>query len=432
MTNAFLKNAEQRGLSFETIRWYGSYCYKFANTYPELPLKPEPLEEFIASYTSGDERRHGCYRCLRAFYGFISHRHDMANPMDAVRPPRRRPKTKAALSIDQLRTLLECQELKPWVKTLIYLLTDTGIRIGEAHGITRDCVLEDSVKVNGKTGERLVPISPITRERLLDLPGQTLFPYGKDWMRHSVKKACNQAGIKASPHIFRHSFATHFDGSDLALKDILGHTSFHMVNRYRHNKDAKAKEEHSKHSPLVKVFGPRNGDNGQKPHSGVRNRTPDITPVANATGQDIHPESIQLTGKTDDISAILRAFPHKDCDHHITTAEFYYHAALYNAGRQLLHAVGHHAREGTIQEAMVQDLFVMASVDCENESPEEIVKAVHSEAKKLWQMVLAFLESFVASEYASALEYKRLGGEITGIEEVEILEPAVYELAIKN
>lgn len=72
---------------------------------------------------------------------------------------------------------------------------------------------------------------------------------------HSVRKAFRQAGLIGSAHLLRHTFCSIFDGSDLALKDILGHTSFTMVNNYRHTKDAKAVQEHHQHSPVVKIYG---------------------------------------------------------------------------------------------------------------------------------------------------------------------------------
>lgn len=254
LVTAFIKSAENRGLSRETIRWYNSYLARFTLTHPGIvPTAPEPLEEFIASYTSGDERRHGCYRALRSFYGFLSKRFDMANPMTKVRPPRRRHKEKTALSIDELKQLLETEIQPEWVSPLLWLLADTGCRIGEVAGLDKDAIGQETVKVNGKTGERIVPISPITREKLLQLSGYTLFPFGKDYIRHRIRKAFNQAGLVGSAHLLRHTFCSLFQGSDLALKDILGHTSFTMVNNYRHTKEAKAIQEHKKFSPVAKL-----------------------------------------------------------------------------------------------------------------------------------------------------------------------------------
>lgn len=258
LVTAFIRNAEQRGLSLETIRWYNSYLDRFTITHPGIiPMSPEPLESFIASYTSGDERRHGAYRALRAFYGFCSKRYDLANPMDKVKPPRRRHKEKSALSIDELKQLLEADIKPEWVKTLVWLLADSGCRIGEVVGVNKDDIYQDTIKVNGKTGQRIVPISSITKQKLLELSGYTLFPYSNSWMRHSVKRAFSQAGLTGSAHLLRHTFCSLFDGSDLALKDILGHSSFTMVNQYRHAKDAKAIQEHHQHSPVVKILAAR-------------------------------------------------------------------------------------------------------------------------------------------------------------------------------
>lgn len=157
LVSAFIKNVEQRGLSKETTRWYNSYLQRFILTHPGIiSMSPEPLEDFIASYTSGDERRHGAYRALRAFYGFVSKRYDLANPMLKVRPPRRRHKEKAALSIDELKQLLDADIQPEWLKTLVLLLADSGCRIGEVASLNKDDIGQDTIKVDGKTGQRVV------------------------------------------------------------------------------------------------------------------------------------------------------------------------------------------------------------------------------------------------------------------------------------
>jgi len=304
-------------------------------------MAPEPLELFIASYTSGDERRHGAFRALRAFYGWTSKRYDMANPMDKVSPPRRRHKEKSALSIDQLKQLLDADITPEWVKTLVWLLADTGCRIGEVSGLNKDSIGEDTIKVSGKTGERIVPISPMTREKLLDQPGYTLFPYGKDYLRHSVKKAFSQAGLAGSAHLLRHTFCSLFQGSDLALKDILGHTTFTMVNNYRHTKDAKALEEHHQHSPVIKIYGPQ-----VEPQTAVNNNPADMSiliKLAEELGaskeklknlEDVKKKEAephdQIDFKDDMLNYLVNIKPDTKGSVNLTEAKFLYHAAMHD------------------------------------------------------------------------------------------------------
>ncbi|HMK26562.1 MAG TPA: tyrosine-type recombinase/integrase, partial [Chitinophagaceae bacterium] len=57
---------------------------------------------------------------------------------------------------------------------------------------------------------------------------------------------------KKSPHVLRHSFATHLmnNGADLnAVKELLGHSSLASTQVYTHNTIEKLKDIHKKSHP---------------------------------------------------------------------------------------------------------------------------------------------------------------------------------------
>lgn len=77
-------------------------------------------------------------------------------------------------------------------------------------------------------------------------------PMTRDVLYHLIAGIGRRAGIKAYPHLFRHTFATEFlrNGGDiLKLQRILGHTSLEMVRRYAHLVAADCQAAHEAADP---------------------------------------------------------------------------------------------------------------------------------------------------------------------------------------
>jgi integrase len=251
LVQAYIESCRTRGLSKETLRYYSDFLLKLAKEYHTIPDTPEQLEAFVCHFQSSDSRRHGAFRAVRAFYNWAEQRYNIDNTMKKVGAPRVRPTERPALTIEQLKKLLEYPYQSNLTKALLFFLADTGVRIGEAANLTSADIYEDSVKVHGKTGERIIPISPMVRELLIELGTGKVFKYCNRELSGRVIRAGRLAGVKVCPHDLRRTFATNWRGSDLSLKYIGGWASWKMVEHYSRRKLDKAQDDHKKFSPVA-------------------------------------------------------------------------------------------------------------------------------------------------------------------------------------
>ncbi|MFN4762784.1 tyrosine-type recombinase/integrase [Gillisia sp. Q332] len=157
--------------------------------------------------------------------------------------------------------------------SVIVLLYSTGIRRAELIGITvRDLDLKNNVlKVLGKRNkERFVPLLPEIvsllgvylkyREELVKEGAPNLFitERGVKLYENLVYRIINNyfslasKKVKKSPHILRHSFATHLlgQGANLnAVKELLGHSSLAATQVYTHNSITELSKVYEKAHP---------------------------------------------------------------------------------------------------------------------------------------------------------------------------------------
>ncbi len=158
-------------------------------------------------------------------------------------------------------------------KMLVFIFYATGMRLSELINL-KDRQIDfgrSQIKVLGKGNkERIIPVSRglveiirnyqdlkrkefgNTNETLLVTEkGKKMYP---KYAYLLVNKVLGMAGTldKKSPHVLRHTFATHLmnNGADLnAVKELLGHSSLASTQVYTHNTIGKLKEIHKKAHP---------------------------------------------------------------------------------------------------------------------------------------------------------------------------------------
>jgi integrase/recombinase XerD len=233
-------------------------------------LSRNDLEAFVRSLMSDGRSPRSVARavaCYRGFYRFlVVDGRAKTSPADDLRPPRAWTSLPRYLSVEDVDRLLQ----QPDVSTprglrdraLIELLYATGMRVSELIGLRpADVNLDASyLTCTGKgSKQRIVPIGDeaaawvgrYIREARAQLMGKRNSPRlfvnarggGPGLTRVGfwkiLKGYARKSGVKASisPHVLRHSFATHLldRGADLrAIQIMLGHADLSTTQIYTH------------------------------------------------------------------------------------------------------------------------------------------------------------------------------------------------------
>ena len=185
------------------------------------------------------------------------------NPMQKVIAPKTSKRLPVFVEKDSMDLLLDEIDFGEGFEAardrlILDLLYSTGMRLSELISIEISAIdlYNNSIKVLGKRNkERIIPLSPIVinsiRAYLIlrkeeTTEGDFLFvtTTGKNIYAKLVYRIVNSYLSKVttlnkkSPHVLRHTFATHMlnKGADLnAIKEILGHSSLSATQVYTHN-----------------------------------------------------------------------------------------------------------------------------------------------------------------------------------------------------
>ena len=222
---------------------------------------------------------------LRSFFRWLHSRgiipRNIAQPVTSLRTSRRLPAFVPESRMS--RIVRECEydtdDLRCERNSLIILLFYTcGLRLAELVGINRDDFAENltSLRIRGKGDkERMVPILECVREKILAYLSlierqnicksaeKALFltHKGKRISRTTVyrivKEELDRGGVqgKKSPHVLRHTFATHLlnGGADMReIQELLGHASLQATQVSTHNSIARLREIYAKAHPREK------------------------------------------------------------------------------------------------------------------------------------------------------------------------------------
>lgn len=274
-------------LSENTIKSYSVSLYNFLN-YIKKDLK-NISDENISKYldhlnnTMSNNSINHEISALNEFYKYISRKYGITNPMknfNTRKSPKMLPKYLTVEEVDSLLNVNLRNKFDYRNKAMLELMYATGIRVSELVNLKLNSIdiTNCLIRVEGKGNkERILPIGDIAIKYLniyIDEYRNSLFPKGKTYNNdlflnnHGkklsrisfdkiIKKEAKNKNInkEVSPHILRHSFATHMieGGADLrSVQLLLGHENITTTEIYTHLSNEFVKNSYFETNPRAK------------------------------------------------------------------------------------------------------------------------------------------------------------------------------------
>lgn len=275
----------ERKLARNSVLAYGSDLRPYAAFLEKRRITPAEagpgdLSDFLWERRSAPLKPASLYRLaesLRQFHRFLKNEgRALSDPTVSLMSPKTGERLPTVLSVEEVNRLLayappvSIKTLR--FKAMLELLYAAGLRVSELVGLPARSVdlAVGYVRVFGKGGkERLVPINRraihairayldfLKRVEPLDGPlfvGRPGRPLSRVAFWQELRKWARAAGISRplSPHVLRHSFATHLlrGGADLrVVQELLGHADIATTQIYTHLDGAAIKKAHRQFHP---------------------------------------------------------------------------------------------------------------------------------------------------------------------------------------
>lgn len=218
--------------------------------------------------------------CLSTFFKFLMKLKVLSyNPLKKVTHPKNTKRLPVFVERSKMENLFQEIHFQEDFngqrdKLIITLFYSCGIRLSELINIKTNDISDERLKVLGKRNkERIIPVCEVLREQIRTynvlkekefkaLENDVLIVTNKGqklnekFVYRKVKLYLSQvtSASKKSPHVIRHTFATHLlnNGADLnAIKELLGHSSLAATQVYTHNTVEKLKSVYQQAHPLA-------------------------------------------------------------------------------------------------------------------------------------------------------------------------------------
>jgi integrase/recombinase XerC len=285
VVNFFLQHLQvERRLSPLTLRSYEIDLLQFldflALDNPQFnEIKPQTIRLWLVELSNQGIQNRSINRklaTLRTFFKYLQRRGDVTeNPMHTIRMVKTSKSLPTYLRESEMEQVFAQQDLPKNTfeevrdQLVLMLLYGTGMRLAELIQLSNQQInlASKTLRVIGKRNkERIIPMPQLlvdlvkqyqslnpfqSQSLLLTDKGEPCYPM---FVQRLVKKYLGEVSTmeKLSPHVLRHSYATHLlnRGADLnAIKELLGHANLAATQVYTHNSMEKLKEIYKQAHP---------------------------------------------------------------------------------------------------------------------------------------------------------------------------------------
>jgi integrase/recombinase XerD len=265
----FLQHRKGSAISPKTYAFEAWVLLQLTRAHAKTPAAALTKQDLVGLFEAEREAgfsvntiRHILFAVRRLYKFLIAQGLVADNPADTVAAPKQEKKPIQPMDAEQVNRLLACLDVERFSglrnKTILMLLYDTGMRIGEALGARLTDLDLDARRIHvlGKGRRpRTVYLSPTMAAALRAYLQRRGNSEGNPWLfcdeyaagaldyvsfRHSLERARNKAaieGVRVSAHTLRHSFAAEWvkaGGDPASLSAQLGHSSLEMTSNYVH------------------------------------------------------------------------------------------------------------------------------------------------------------------------------------------------------
>ena len=269
--------AAEKGRSQKTLEAYASDLNHAQNAIGDLlNATNEDIQKYLAHLPDKPSSVSRKASALRTFYKFLMLEKIISkNPTNNLELPKRGRALPKYLSPKEIELLISSSgDIKTSVRLrcMIELLYASGLRVSELCELPMSANLGDKLLIHGKGAkERLVPMHEGAQHALhkwLEMRGDNdskyVFPTSsktghitRDGFFKILKKCAVLAGIdpnRVSPHVLRHSFASHLlaGGANLrVIQTMLGHEDISTTQIYTHVLPEKLRDTVESAHPLA-------------------------------------------------------------------------------------------------------------------------------------------------------------------------------------